>query len=236
MSRVYDAMKRAAGKSDLPPATKDPDVPKSQTVEVRSTEEYQRLTQAIVGSADPMHVVLVVSSVKGEGVSTVARNVATMLSQNEKTLLLDANLRHPSQHLAFGVKQVPGLSDIARQKVVVDDAIQNGFAGGLSLIACGESTEGAIQLSTRPLKEAMDLLRSRFNRVIIDGPPITLFSEAVSLANLADSVILVVQADRTRWEVAEQAIRSLEESGARVLGAVLNRRKYHIPDTIYRRL
>ena len=69
--------------------------------------------------------------------------------------------------------------------------------------------------------------------MIVDGPPITVYSDAAILAPLVDGVVLVVEAEKTRWEVVSQAKRTLEESGGRILGAVLNRQRYHIPPALY---
>ena len=72
--------------------------------------------------------------------------------------------------------------------------------------------------------------------VIIDGPPVTTYPDSSNLAVVADGAILVVRAEKTRWEVAQKAIKVLNEAGAAVLGGVLNGRKYHIPEFIYKRL
>jgi len=88
-------------------------------------------------------------------------------------------------------------------------------------------------LGLPPLKTALDQYRARFDWVVVDGPPITVYSDASILAPLVDGVVLVVEAERTRWEVVSQARRILEESGARILGAVLNRQRYHIPPALY---
>jgi Mrp family chromosome partitioning ATPase len=80
---------------------------------------------------------------------------------------------------------------------------------------------------------ALQALRERFDWVIVDGPPATVYSDAGILAPLVDGVVLVVEAEKTRWQVAEQAKRTLEESGAQLLGAVLSRRQFHIPEALY---
>jgi Mrp family chromosome partitioning ATPase len=79
-------------------------------------------------------------------------------------------------------------------------------------------------------------LQAEFDWVILDGPPVTAYPDAASIAAACGGAILVFEAERTRWEVAEEAKRVMENAGVDVLGAVLNRRKYHIPGFIYRRL
>jgi capsular exopolysaccharide synthesis family protein len=237
MSKIYDAMKRAAGESQEDPATEETKLSRIQPPDVPSSEEYHRLTQGLIASSADLQVVLVVSAVQSEGASTVARNMAKVLSESNPTVLLDANLRAPSQHTAFGVEPRPGLIDLVDENAVVDEILRNGSTPGLSLLTCGGPIErGLYSMSADAVRHAVDNLMSRFRWIVIDGPPVTLYSEAVSLAGISDGVILVIQADRTRGEVVEQAKRVLEDGGARILGAVLNRRKHHIPQFIYKRL
>jgi capsular exopolysaccharide synthesis family protein len=236
MSKIYDAMKRAEGEKDRLPAPAREAAPNEGPRDVPSMEEHNRLIQGIVASAGDLQVVLIISSVRGEGASTVARNVSKMLSTHGSTLLIDANLRAPSQHEAFGVDRSPGFRDVARRSADPGQVVRNGFTPGLSLMTSGEPEGGPPRLSSEALMGVMDELRSRFDWIVIDGPPVTIYSEAAFLAGLADCAVLVVQADRTRWEVAEQAKRILSERGVRILGAVLNRRKFHIPESVYKHL
>jgi capsular exopolysaccharide synthesis family protein len=236
MSKIYEAMKLSKDDegSDFSPLDEAPIAELAQ--EIPSIKEYHRLIQGLSSSSGAFQVVLIISSVEGEGASTVARNVAKMLSQKGPILLLDANLRSPSQHVAFGVEISPGFNDVANQNTDLEKAVRNGFTPGLSLMTSGELRDDPPLLSSGALVEAMDALRSRFDWIIIDGPPATVYPEVVSLAGLADCAVLVVQAERTRWEVADQARRILEESGLHILGAVLNRRKFHIPNSLYKRI
>jgi Mrp family chromosome partitioning ATPase len=71
---------------------------------------------------------------------------------------------------------------------------------------------------------------------VIDAPAFTVYPDGALLAGVTGGAVLVLQAESTRLEVAEEAKRVLEGTGAHVVGAVLNRRRYHIPDLIYRRL
>ena len=77
------------------------------------------------------------------------------------------------------------------------------------------------------------VMREQFDFTLLDAPPITLSPESASLARWTDGVLLVVQAGKTRWEVVQQAKARLEQGGAKVLGVVLNRRKFVIPDFLY---
>ena len=89
--------------------------------------------------------------------------------------------------------------------------------------------------STR-LNARIEELRQEFPIILMDSPPVNLYSDAISLGQSADGVVLVVSANSTRKEAARRAKQSFENAGARLLGAVLNNRTYPIPQVIYDRL
>lgn len=202
---------------------------------------YERIIQRLFAfrRTQQESVILVTSSIAGEGASTVARNIATALAQhrNERVLLIDANLRSPSQQLAFGLKTSDGLGDVLLGTASLTAAIQEDVVPGLSLLTGGRATESPVQLLTVASLNSVILgLMSLYDWVIIDGPPTTAYPDSASLATASSGVILVVEAESTRQEVVEEARRVLETSGVELVGAVLNRRRYHIPGFIYRRL
>jgi capsular exopolysaccharide synthesis family protein len=184
-------------------------------------------------------VILVASAVAKEGTSTVARNVALALAQHraERVLLIDANLRSPSQHRFFGLENPEGLGDVLLGPKVLTSVIRDDVAPGLSLLASGQSMASPAQLLTvASLHSVMMALLSLYDWVIVDSPPVTAYPDVATIAAACGGAILVVEAEKTRREVVEEAKRVLDTSGVDLLGAVLNRRQYHIPDAIYRRL
>jgi len=204
-------------------------------------EGYQRVAQAILGQPGlPRRgAVLVASAVHGEGASTVAREIALLLCQDgsSRAVLVDANLRSPSQHLAFRLERTEGLAELATRGLPPEAAVHNGPGSSLAVVTAGRPAgTPTAMLGLPPVKAALDQYRTRFDWVVVDGPPITVYSDAAILAPLVDGVVLVVEAERTRWEVVTQAKRTIEESGGRILGAVLNRQRYHIPPALYERL
>ena len=184
-------------------------------------------------------MVLFASAVQGEGTSTIARNTATALARQrtERILLVDANLRAPIQHTEFSVERTTGISDVISGSVSLTAAIKSEVSPGLSLLTAGEPIDSPSRvLSQSVLQGLVMALTSLFDWVIVDGPPLTVYPEAASLAAVSGGAVLVVRAERTRTEVVEESKKVLGESEVDVIGAVLNRRKYHIPDFIYRRL
>jgi capsular exopolysaccharide synthesis family protein len=241
VSYLYEAIK----KRDTTRATKPGE--KRSVTGVNPAAEglrdaYERLGQVILGAPDNERhqVILVASSIAGEGASTIARNLAFTLGRTEEdagTVLVDANLRSPSQHGAFGLAQSPGFRELVSGEATLEQVLKEGIAPELSLIQSGQGVEGeVILLTVTRLRVVIDQLRSRFRWIVFDAPPATVYPDAATLGAVSDSAILVVEAERTRREVANEARRLLSASGVSFLGAVINRRRFHIPDFLYRML
>jgi capsular exopolysaccharide synthesis family protein len=237
VSRIYDAMKRGAALEASRRSLVAAGSGGAPLID-RGVESYQRVLHAIQSrqGAKPGGAILFVSAAHGEGTSTVARGVAALLVRDGKTraVLVDANLRTPSQHKAFGVDRLDGLTEVITRGLALDRAVRNGSGRPVPLVTCGRPASHPVGILASPaLRTALEGLRAKYDWVIVDGPPATVYSDAGILAPLVDGVVLVVEAEKTRWQVAEQAKRTLEESGARVLGAVLSRRQFHIPEAFY---
>lgn len=242
MSRIYDAMKRGAraetsGRTRLGAPDDNGDGPRVDAV----AEGFQRILQAIQSQqgAKAGGVILVVSATHGEGASTVARELALLLARDglAKPVLVDANLRTPNQHQAFGVERSGGLTELVTQGLALDMAVRNGNSSPVPLLTCGRPAGNATAVLGAPaFREAVEALRTKYDWVVVDAAPVTVYSDASILASWVDGVVLVVEAERTRAEVVAHARRALEESGAHVFGAVLNRQRYHIPPALYGRL
>lgn len=242
MSRFHDAIERARTDSGETRSSGGDTTVRAPRQKVRVPgpvhPAYERIVQGLLTKSNRHSpALLVASAISGEGTSTVARNLAAALSQAARTVLVDANLRSPTQHDAFGVARNGGLSDVVAGTLKLDSALRNGDASGFAVLASGSPARSPSQLLSQPtFRRLLDELRAQYRFVILDGPPITVYPDAGSLAALADGVVMVMRAEHTRWEVAEEAKRAIEQSGTPILGAVLNRRKYHIPQRVYERL
>ena len=152
-------------------------------------------------------------------------------------MLVDANLRSPSQHLTFGVRSSPGFVDVTAgiSDVQLGTLAQSEI--GFTLLPAGDTSDYPIHLMRQSvLEQTLGELRKRFDWIVVDGPPVTIYAEAATLSALADATVLVIRAESTRAEVADQAKRTIVNAGGRLIGAILNRRQYHIPEFIYRHL
>ena len=237
MSRIYDAMKRGAALEASRRALVAAGLKGAPLVD-RVAESYQQVLHAIQSrqGAKPGCSILVVSAAHGEGTSTVARELAALLGRGglARAVLVDANLRTPSQHKAFGVERAGGLTEVVMRGLALEQAVRNGNSSPVPLLTSGRPASHPTGVLSAPgLRTALEGLRAKYDWVIVDAPPATVYSDAGILAPLVEGVVLVVEAEKTRWQVAEQAKRTLEESGARLLGAVLSRRRFHIPKALY---
>ncbi len=200
---------------------------------------YERIIQRLLKyrRTPRQSVILVTSAVVGEGTSTVARNTALALARHEteQILLVDANIRNPTQHKKFGFEREIGLSDVLMGVAPLASAIKVDDASEMSVMTAGSKVPSSTQLLTGPALQGIVMgMLSLYDWVIIDGPPVTVYPDSASIAAACGGAVLVIGAESTRSEVVEEARRTLEATGVDLLGAVLNRRQYHIPKFIYK--
>lgn len=165
----------------------------------------------------PSWVVQFVGPQGREGTSTVARGFAwAAAAQQAHVLLVDGRrLAGPGGAGGNGGRPEP---------LAVDVTVQ----AGLSISTLGHAPHGP--------RAHCDHLRTQFSMVVVDSPGGVDSAESIAVAHDADGVVLVVEAERTRRPVVQRALARIADAGGRSLGVVLNRRRFHIPGCIYRRL
>lgn len=211
-------------------------------LELLTSEEVTKLVQRVFlvpNLGGGLRTVLFSGVNHGDGCSwTCARAGETLAAQGAGSVcVVDANLRAPSLHKYFGVDNLPGLGDAVLQPGPVRNFVHQLAARNLFLVPCGTPTSDphALLASDR-LRSRITELRSEFDYVLVDAPPVVLYADAVILGQLADGVILVVGANAARRETARKAKESLDAANVRLLGAVLNRRTFPVPEALYRKL
>jgi capsular exopolysaccharide synthesis family protein len=179
------------------------------------------------------------STAHGEGATTTAFNFAATLAKDfqSKVLVVDANFRTPRLHDICQIDRTPGLQDyVEGGKEPVAPILWNGFPN-LYIMPCGLSPSTPLSLfDANRFAEFLQEMLERFDYVILDGPPLPRFPELRVMCTKVDGVILVVKAGHTRRQVALRAKKELEDAGGKILGVVINRRNYYIPEWIYKRL
>jgi uncharacterized protein involved in exopolysaccharide biosynthesis/MinD-like ATPase involved in chromosome partitioning or flagellar assembly len=195
---------------------------------------------------EPSQVVLVTSTIPGEGKSTIANNLACSLTSLERVLLIDADLRQPTLSSNFDFPpDSPGFANVIAGTARLEDCIRT--VGNLDMLPAGSVLAQALDpfnsprlnapgdpygstrqapaqdlLSSPRVARMLDVLKSRYRHIIIDSPPAEVVSDARLLAKLSDAVIYVVKADSTPIGQVQKSLALLQQSQAPVFGAVLN--------------
>jgi len=240
MAKTYEALTKAmrssTGKAYFTRLTSEWEYP-----DLTSTKELSDLSNFITRAAGKSgaKVINFVSSRGGEGTSTVVANLARIIMTNkgaEDVLLIDANRYHPVLHLAFGVPVEPGLCDALLQNAKYTDSVHRASEGNLSVIPCGNGLSSASEgIGQESFVNLISQVRDRYHHVLIDSPPLLSSSDALGLATSSDLTLLIIQANMTKWEVAEKCKRILQDNNCLLGGIVLNRFRHVIPKWVYRR-
>jgi capsular exopolysaccharide synthesis family protein len=232
--RAGPGVERDGGRRSMPR-------PAASRIVFQDVEEYQMLASEIflaLPQSDSRSVMFA-ASISGEGTSLVAREFAASLAaQGEvETLLVDANLRRPSVHDVFRTARDPGLSDHVLADVPLSDCLKESGVPRLTLLTAGRPVVSPPRVLGHSRMEALLAeLRRRFGCVVVDVPPLLPFSDGVQLSRRVDGVVIVIRSGRTKRELIQHGLALLDDAGARVLGSVLNRRRFYIPRFVYDRL
>jgi succinoglycan biosynthesis transport protein ExoP len=182
-------------------------------------------TGVVLSSLDePARIIVVTSTVPGEGKSTIALNLAVALGQMENTLVIGADLRRPS--LAQKCKLAPnhlGLSHFVSGTAELEDCIEHKDALGVHVMPAGVIPPNPLEMiSSKKFVDALEVLREKFDRIVIDSAPVQAVSDALILASYADSVVYVIKADATAATDVYKGINSIVGSNEPLTGVVLN--------------
>ncbi|MEH6589996.1 MAG: polysaccharide biosynthesis tyrosine autokinase [Halioglobus sp.] len=176
------------------------------------------------GLDDPARIIVVTSTVPGEGKSTTALNLGAALAQMESTLVIGADLRRPRLAKMCGLApNHQGLSHFVSGVAELEDCIEHMEDLGLHVMPAGLVPPNPLEMiSSKRFVDALQSLKARFDRIVIDSAPVQAVSDALILASYADSVIYVVKADATSAIHAEKGIASMLASNQPLTGVVLN--------------
>ena len=168
---------------------------------------------------------VVTSAGPGEGKTTTLANVAAALAYNgAKVLAIDADLRRPTLHQHFGLQKTPGLSDLIVGKSAASEAIQSTRIDGLQVLPCGYLPPNPAELLGSPMmKQVLEAVRSHYDWVLLDSPPILAMADAAVLCPQVEGVILLVAAETPTKPAVARAIDQIQSVGGKVLGVVLNK-------------
>ncbi len=214
------------------PKNRHPDLELTSTqVPVRDepgsfVSEIYRMIQAnlkFLSSDKELKVIVVTSSVPGEGQSTVAANLAAAMAQlGRRVLLIDADLRNPEQHHFWGLNNVEGLSNVLVGQAEFSP-INSLDIEHLEILTAGVTPPNPLALlDSQRMASLIQSASSRYDFVIIDAPPLILTADALTLGQMSDGILLVTQPGIVDRNSAAMAKEMLERSEQNILGLVIN--------------
>ena len=199
----------------------------------------EELILKLNGHSKAPYSLAIISCHRGEGVSTVAANISAMLAQGRcgQVLLVDTNIRYPSAHRIFQTRLEPGLTNIPTADYDYGDIIVSERFKNLHILAAG-MPNGSPPGILRPAQftKLINSMKRDYRHVVFDMPAMKEARSSARLASLCDGVVLVIEAERLRWEVLLEAKARLLKWNANTLGVVLNKRRFPIPEWLYRML
>lgn len=182
-------------------------------------------TNILFSTADrPMSTLTISSPKPREGKTTTTIYLGTTMAQSgQRVLIVDTDMRRPRLHKSMGVSRERGLTNLILGDAAVEDCIKTTDIPNLYVLPCGPQPPNPAELLlTNRFKEVMADLESRYDRILLDSPPLLAVTDAVVLARLSDGVVMVAQAGKTLIDDAAQATRQLKDVDAAILGVILN--------------
>ena len=198
------------------------------------SEIYRQLRTNIEFSSfeDDAKVINITSTTPNEGKSMVASNLAIICSDKyDKVLLIDCDLRRPTQHKKFKISNKIGLSNLMKDKNVNIDMNDNYYFkrfrnesndSHLYILSSGSKVPNPQELlSSNRFKELIKKVREEFDYIIVDCPPVSAVSDAVPVSNVCDGTIFVCSSKQTNKVEAKESLNQLQRNGAKIIGCVL---------------
>ena len=191
------------------------------------TEQYRLIrTNIEFASVDKQIKSIVVTSPRpADGKSTIAANLAIVLAQQEKkVLLVDADLRKPSVHYTFNVNNLQGLTNMLTKQISLDNAVFQTNISNLNILTSGPIPPSPSELlNSRTMESTLEELKSKFDYIIFDTPPVLAVTDPQILASKCDGIVMVLSSGKTNKNEAIKTKELLQKTKTPLLGVVLNR-------------
>ncbi|CAN5529837.1 hypothetical protein BH09PLA1_BH09PLA1_28000 [soil metagenome] len=189
-----------------------------------AAEGHRTVRTSLLSAPGARRTILVTSPKPGDGKSVCATNLALALTQAGRTVVLvDADLRRPTQHVNLDLRDGAGLTDALRSTAALRWAIQPSGIDNLDALPAGSTKQNPSELLDSPeFRALLTELGARYDHVVIDSPPINVVNYAALIAGYCDATVLVVRAEHTTRDDAARALEMLTKVGGRVVGAVVN--------------
>jgi capsular exopolysaccharide synthesis family protein len=211
-----------------------------ESADLRLLNELDRLQNSldVVFKPGQRRVLAFMGALPGEGATALALHYSFFLARaDQDVLLLDSDMAHSSYGLSEGMDDFMGVAELLRGESTADQVVFGTEERHMHFLTAGRDTARHVELvHSERLPEMLSELGRRYHTVVLDVPPVMSNPEAPIIASHCDGVVFVVSARRTRREIVQKAVMTLQAAKARVLGTVLNKRVHDIPRFIYHRV
>ncbi|MHC1725258.1 MAG: CpsD/CapB family tyrosine-protein kinase [Syntrophobacteraceae bacterium] len=243
MSKIYEALQQAhmqkKGKEGAPSFPVPYDVPCPTGKEMG--EEMLSLYKIIdtILPHTKSKVIQFMGAREGEGTSTIVREFARVSADliGNSVLLLDADRHRPTQSQFFDIQSEYGWIEALKKGEQIGNALHRVGQSKLFMSPSMNSSVSTPEIFNSPTFDGLcQNLKTDFDLVLIDSAPLTVSPDGLAIASKVDGVLLVVEAEKTRWQTVRRVRDSITRVGGKILGIVLNKRRYYIPQSIYKHL
>lgn len=190
------------------------------------TESYRKVLANIefANIDNNIKSIMVTSSLAGEGKTTTVSNLASLMTDsNKKVLLLDLDLRKPTVHKQFMLSNKRGVTDLLLNKDDYKKYTTN-VLQGLDVITSGSTVSNAAEIiSSISIRNLIKELSNHYDYIFVDTPPVAIVSDPITIATYVDAVILIVAYSKTEKEIAKKSVNSLKHINANIIGTILNK-------------
>ncbi|MDB4349543.1 CpsD/CapB family tyrosine-protein kinase [Omnitrophica bacterium] len=181
---------------------------------------------------------IITSSIDGEGKTITALNLAVTTAHDlsdKSILLIDADMRKGKVARYLGVTPRAGLSELLQEKAEADDVFISPGIANLTVVLAGKRPKNpSALLNSKKLEQFIAMLKTRFDYIFIDTPPVMPLTDACIIGPMVDGAIFVIQAGKTQRDIVKHAETRLYQARAKTVGYVITNIEYHLPNYLYR--
>lgn len=200
---------------------------RSRALKFQVTEAYKKARTNLVYSIikKGCRKIIITSPYKSEGKTTTAVNVAIALSQqvDVKVLIIDCDLRRPTIHTFFDIKNEQGLANLLSDECLLEEAVTHTSNPNLDIVSYGAIPPNPSELlSSDNMKQMVEVFEKKYDYILFDTPPVNMVIDVIPIISLSDGIVLVTKHKDTTYPELNKAVDTLKRNNAKILGIIIN--------------